>query len=1034
MADKVIVLDATTPLEEVEDVHGLIMINKSGDASLVALEDVSFEASKKVGDAVKVNGTALPTMGEVNKSAVVFGGPSGKVLTYAGQNYPIIKDSMASLFWNASLLTWEIVDQVPLPSTSLDIEGGGLSYERGQLLELVCKYFLTETTLTPGETFVIDKNSQAIGGIVPLENTLLLATGGTSGYDQDFRLFTYLNLPVVQPDGRKIMTARFQGLAFESPSHAHLIGIRQDNTVVPLIIGNGTSVNRDVQVQVSQYKYLSLSLDVETSAQNPTMTLTYSQETDSGAEEDAIKNYIDKKSLWTDWAPGRIVNKDEIVIHEKLLYRALVGNNQMPTATSPMYEIVGGGGKKFVEVENHGPVEYSLPVEGEFIFSTDFIRVVPGMQGTARGYGDGSRPFIEGFNSDMENPVRIASFPATGATTPNDTSFEIDFDGYIKAYNNRWQSGDNYFVKLSQVEEITREDVDMPKGVASHERVQQIYDNKGGEPVITRNLGADAFSVADGEYWRWTAPIEVKAGDLIENVALGDAGVWSVGFSTEAIDLVPGSTAEIIPITVYVSNGGTEALSGRILNDGFIVGRTNQFFGNIDASYIKVMTDKMYVSYADIADVLANIDAGASLSALKKLSIPEPKNLIRVDFKTASPLPTAKGTVISGEYTYNDNAGTIFKKYGTLEVQGSSSAAYVKKNWTFAFFNDAELSDSCKIRLGKLVAHDEFVFKSNYIDATHSRNIVCNRIWEDMIQSRQGPLKRENERAKGFNPNNGALIDRFDTGALCHVEGYPAVFYVNGEFYGLGTFNLGKKRDNYDIASNNQNQIQIAADDHSNFNLWQGEPIWEIRRPSSPDGSFVSKVSAWFSANALTGSAFKDAFPTNHDLINAIDYMLLIDFVYAYDCFSKNLILTSWDGVKFFFTPYDLDSTLGLSWEGREETPWDVSCRSSGGTAASQQFYQKIYTQFNSEVRARYNELKEKDVLTVDNVYRHLDHFARTFGMEMYQMEFEKWPNIPSNNPNAIGNPYGNGGFYSSKAQIMNWIVNKVSWMDAQYS
>lgn len=921
---------------------------------------------------------------------------------------------------------WELIG-----GGKLDQEGGALSWDKGEDVLSVLEHFLTTGTLTPGASQLVDKTTQAFAGVTPLENTGLFANGTTFGYDQDFRIWTYLNVPVTQPDGRKIMTVRFQGPGYTDPSMAMLVGVRNDNTVVPLIPGAAGGGDRDVTVSVAGYKALHMSMDAETATSNPRMTVTFSAESDTGMEENAVKKYIDNGDKIPDWTAGSYeAGKLRVGPDDGLIYRANKTTSQEPSQGASDWDVIGGGRKEFVLVSEHPSTEFSIPVEGEFIKSTDFIRGVAGMKVEITSYGDGDRPQLELYDENKLNPERLADFNGRSAEQPTTVSVLLESDGWLKAYNNSWQSGNNEVMRLYQVNELSRADVDKPGGIASYESVEEIKENVGGEPQVTKMVAASGYSVMDGEYWRWTAPIPVKKGDRIENVALGDAGAWAVAFSTDPALLVPGAASEtLVPVTSFMSNGGLEVLTGRINEDGYIVGRTNNFFGDISPSYIKVSTDKRFVEYADIADILAN-NAGGSLSNKTKLDLPTPTKTIRIDFETAAALPTAKGTVIEGTYTYNDNAGTVFKKPGNLEVQGSSSASYVKKNWTFGFFNDEALEEECPIRLGNLVEHTEFVFKSNYIDATHSRNIVCNRIWEDMIQARPAPFKRENERAKGFNPSNGTLIDRFDSGALCHVQGYPAVFYVNGEFYGMGNLNIGKKRQNYDLTKSNQNHIQLAADDHANFNLWQGEPVWEIRNPGTPDANFTGKVNAWFNTNALTGTAWKDAFPTNHDLINCIDYMLLIDFLYAYDCFAKNFILTSWDGVKFFFTPYDLDSTMGLSWEGRSQTPWNESCRSTGGTAASQQFYQKLYTQYNAEVKARYAELKAKNILTVDNVYRHLDEFAKIFGLELYKQEFAKWPNIPSNNPNATGNPYGDGGFYSSRFQILTWFQNKVAWMD----
>lgn len=418
-----------------------------------------------------------------------------------------------------------------------------------------------------------------------------------------------------------------------------------------------------------------------------------------------------------------------------------------------------------------------------------------------------------------------------------------------------------------------------------------------------------------------------------------------------------------------------------------------------------------------------HVSNGSSISNEIKATIKSPTKLVKVNFETNDALPVDKTVKANGVYNYDDGEGTVFKKFGTLEVQGSSSAQYPKKNWTFAFFNNEAKTSEFKLRIGKWVQHSEFVFKSNYIDATQSRNLVSNKIWEDIVQSRKTYPKRENE--KTYVSSNGSVADRFDSGALCHVDGFPCELYVNNVFYGLGTFNLGKKRENYDLASSNQNHIQIAAETHINFDSYTAAE-WEIRNPKTPDSNFTTKINAWFAANALTGQSFKDAFPTNHDVRNAIEFFLLAEFIMAQDMFAKNFILTSWDGVKFAFMPYDMDTVFGLSWEG-------LNILAPTDTIRNIPFWAKFYTTYTPEIKARYAELKAADILSVSNVYKHFSSMAKIFGVEKYKQDFERWTQIPSNNL-GVTNPYGSGGCYTSVSQIMDWTKNRLTWMDSQYS
>lgn len=389
-----------------------------------------------------------------------------------------------------------------------------------------------------------------------------------------------------------------------------------------------------------------------------------------------------------------------------------------------------------------------------------------------------------------------------------------------------------------------------------------------------------------------------------------------------------------------------------------------------------------------------------------------PEKLIRVDFLTSDPLPVDKSTKAKGTYIFRDDEGIYFEKYGELEAQGSSSLAYPKKNWTFSFYNDQAMKSSFKLRIGEWAYHSEFVFKSNYIDATHSRNIVANKIWEDIVNARPGFPKRENE--KEFVAGNTTMLDRFSSGALTHVDGFPCELYVNNYFYGIGTFNLGKKRENYDLISANQNHIQMGAETQINFGFYVSSQ-WEIRNPKTPDTNFLGKINAWFDSNNLTGTTFKNNYTINHDLQNSIDFFLLAEIIQAEDMWDKNFLLTSWDSIKYYFLPYDMDTTFGLQWNGESIVGFSKTIRSVP-------FWDKFYLAFEAEIKARYAELIAKDVLTFDNFYRHFEEINKTFGVEKYQQDFSAWQGIPSNSI-----------IHTSFPQIYNWLGSRIAWMNSRY-
>ena len=407
-------------------------------------------------------------------------------------------------------------------------------------------------------------------------------------------------------------------------------------------------------------------------------------------------------------------------------------------------------------------------------------------------------------------------------------------------------------------------------------------------------------------------------------------------------------------------------------------------------------------------------------------NVPRPERIVMLEFFTDDTLPTQKNDqnpiLAYGRIKANFDGLEIYK-YASLEVQGASSAGYPKKNWTFAFFNDAEYSDEYEFRIGTLVPHSEYVFKANWIDATHCRNIVCNRLWEQFVQSRDGYPKRETEFV--YDETATDVNKRIDTGALGHVEGFPCVLYINGAFYGIGDFNIGKKRGNYNLNKSTQTQIQMQAEKHVNFLSYTANE-WEIRNPKSPDGNFTSRIAPWFASNDPTDADFKTNFPTTHNLQNAIDYLIFIEFIYADDCVDKNFQLTTWDGEVFSFMPYDLDTTFNLWWDGSKYTdPSDPSVVHSTNnvTQSAMNFWDGFLTAYNTEIVARYNDLKAKGIISVDNIYNLCTELSRKYGKDLYQQEYAKWSTVPSNT-----------NIHTSVPQILDWCEDRIAWMDTHFS
>lgn len=421
-----------------------------------------------------------------------------------------------------------------------------------------------------------------------------------------------------------------------------------------------------------------------------------------------------------------------------------------------------------------------------------------------------------------------------------------------------------------------------------------------------------------------------------------------------------------------------------------------------------------------------------------------PSTVLRINIEADAPLPTSKGTVINTKVSMNVE-GSSFDGYGTLEVQGSSSVAFPKKNWTLGFFTDEAREEAVKVKLGHMMPHDELVFKANFVDNTHCRNIGVNRIWDQMQMSRTGYPKREPDFVNMI--NNDLTVENYNglkyqpTGALGHVDGFPCVMYINGDFYGIGTINIGKKRDNYNLKKDDQKHIQFEPEGGINLNNMPVDPTdgsFDLRRPAtwgSAAQASYDRLSAFFK---LSVADMVTAGIDNYlNRAQMIDYIILLQVCDLFDHLHKNTMFTTWDGKVWNLLPYDLDNCFGLYFTGQYFNPsTGVAYRppinlpipplgqvpnSSWGVAS------RLRAVYGTDVDKRYKFLRDSGIISNDNFMKIFEGIVRFFPKELLEAEDEKW-NTGSTSINE--SLLQTGSLY----QINQWLTERLVRTDIYFN
>lgn len=339
-----------------------------------------------------------------------------------------------------------------------------------------------------------------------------------------------------------------------------------------------------------------------------------------------------------------------------------------------------------------------------------------------------------------------------------------------------------------------------------------------------------------------------------------------------------------------------------------------------------------------------------------------------------------KENKVTLNYIYQDKSGTC-----TLKWQGSSSVTLPKKNYTITFDNAFEVVSGWGIQ-------KKYCLKANFVDSSHARNIVCAKLWGKIVKSRT--------------PSNATLNALPNGGA---VDGFPIIISLNGKFHGLYTWNIPKDAWMFGMDGTGQQAIICAEVNENGAVAFNGlatlnpELDFDLEYSSNDESDWVLE-----SLNRLL-TAVKDSDGTNItngitpylDWKSAIDYFIHACLTSNYDGIYRNYLLATYDGVKWFFTGYDMDVVLGLRAMGRYFYPANHDAGSFTAMASQHKLFGLIWKYMRPQFRARYNELRAS-ILSVENVANMFVDFTADIATPVYIDDWRRWNTVPSTSANNL--------------------------------
>lgn len=357
-----------------------------------------------------------------------------------------------------------------------------------------------------------------------------------------------------------------------------------------------------------------------------------------------------------------------------------------------------------------------------------------------------------------------------------------------------------------------------------------------------------------------------------------------------------------------------------------------------------------------------------------------------------------KDNAVTLKYTLFDQTGTC-----TCKWQGSSSVRYVKKNYTIKLDNEidgwakwAAFVNSQRAANGNISkiptesrwgAQKKFCTKANWIDPSHMRNIVNARLWGQIVQDRISNGEITDNRTLA--PNYGA------------IDGFPIEITINGKSQGLYTLNIPKDGWQFAMADSATEYVVCAESNSEAACGWKAlarldEADYGVEYAADDVNTDTIKTSFNTAIQAAldAGADWETALAPYVDINSVFDYFIFASCLNHRDGISHNALYGTYDGVKWFMSAYDLDTTYGSDAYGTSWYAADNSDMLFAGVAKRHRLALLMHTHSKAKLAARYKELRA-GILSDRNVWHTLSQFAVDISTRNYDVDREIWPTMP---------------------------------------
>lgn len=437
-------------------------------------------------------------------------------------------------------------------------------------------------------------------------------------------------------------------------------------------------------------------------------------------------------------------------------------------------------------------------------------------------------------------------------------------------------------------------------------------------------------------------------------------------------------------VFIYI-DGILSAATNYAVNDNFLSDEYIQFGGSADVA-VKLKHIRIYNAALSSDEILNNYilyrdSAVEMLDAYDRNNIMDGRN-VNLDalaaqcpvLKITGEIPALENTTNKDETIYVDveyvNMQDAKRSFtGThlmMKPQGTSSMGYPKKNFrlytrkhTDSRIYDAdgnEITDRLYSFKEGAQPVDCWCFKADYAESSGAHNTGIARLWGEAMYDAQ----IDGEYKLRTNAQQIAAAGSYPYDVRTTIDGFPChlVYRLNESsgwvYIGKYNFNNDKSTESVfgftGIPGFNNNRMQCwevlnngnhlaLFEDVDNFDSEWSE-AYESRYPDTktPNTADLKAFCQWVVSTKGNVSKFKTEKWGHMDVYKAAAYYIYVMRFGAVDQVVKNSMLTSEDGVHFYWINYDNDTINGLRNDGYLVFDYTID-RQSLDTSYSEQVY-----------------------------------------------------------------------------------------------